>query len=48
LARDWGVPRGDLALVAGIASRRKTVRIAGNPQLLLDRLGALIAALPVR
>jgi hypothetical protein len=48
LARDWGVPRRDLALVAGVASLRKTVRIAGNPQALLDRLGALIAALPVR
>jgi uncharacterized protein YggU (UPF0235/DUF167 family) len=41
-----GLPRRDLAIVAGAASRHKTVRVAGDPQLLLDRLGTLIAALP--
>ncbi len=46
LANAWRVPRRDLAIVAGAASRHKTVRVAGDPQLLLDRLGSLIAALP--
>jgi uncharacterized protein len=48
LAQAWHLPRCDLAIVAGAASRRKTVRVAGDPQQLLDRLGALIAALPGR
>jgi uncharacterized protein len=46
LARVWRVPRRDLAIVAGAASRHKTVRISGDPQPLSARLGALIAALP--
>jgi hypothetical protein len=48
LATTWRVPRRDLAIVAGAASRHKTVRISGDPQPLLDRLGALIATLPGR
>ncbi len=48
LASAWRVPRRDLAIVAGAASRQKTVCISGDPQPLLDRLGALIAALPGR
>ncbi len=48
LARAWRLPRRDLAIVAGAASRHKTVRIAGDPHQLLDRLAALIAALPDR
>jgi uncharacterized protein len=48
LAGAWRVPRRDLAIVAGAASRQKTVHIAGDPQPLADRLGALVAALPRR
>lgn len=46
LARTWGLPRRDLAIVAGAASRNKSVHILGDPQPLLDRPGPLIAALP--
>lgn len=48
LAREWRVPRRDLAILAGAASRSKLVRVAGDPQRLMARLGALIAALPGR
>ena len=46
LADAWRVPRRDLAILTGAASRQKTVRISGDPQPLLERLGVLIAALP--
>jgi uncharacterized protein len=46
LARVWQLSRRDLAIVAGAAGRRKTVSVAGDPQDLSDRLGALIATLP--
>ena len=46
LAEAWRLPRRDLAIVAGFASRHKIVRVAGDRQQLADRLGALIAALP--
>jgi uncharacterized protein len=46
LARVWRLPRRNLAIVSGAASRLKIVSVAGDPQELLDRLGALIAALP--
>ena len=46
LARAWRLPRRNLAIVAGAASRHKWVRVAGDPRRLLDRLSALIAALP--
>jgi uncharacterized protein (TIGR00251 family) len=45
LAKEWGVPRRDLAIVGGAKSRTKTVHIAGDPALLLKRLGAALAAL---
>lgn len=45
LAREWGVPRRDLAIVGGLKSRSKTVRVAGETSLLLQRLGAALAAL---
>jgi uncharacterized protein len=48
LANVWRVPRRHLAIVAGAASRQKTVRISGDPQLLLDRLSPLVAELPKR
>jgi uncharacterized protein len=44
LAREWGVPRRDLAIVGGLKSRSKTVHIAGETSLLLQRLGAALAA----
>jgi uncharacterized protein len=48
LARAWRLPRRDPAIGARAASRHKRVRVAGDPWRLLDRLGALIAALPGR
>ncbi|MFZ3238740.1 MAG: DUF167 family protein [Stellaceae bacterium] len=45
LARTW-LPRCDLAMLADAASRNKSAHISGDPQSPLDRLGALIAALP--
>lgn len=47
LAETWQLPRRDLAIVVGVASRQKTVHIAGDPRLLLPRLSSLIATLPV-
>jgi uncharacterized protein len=44
LARTLSLPRRDLSIVAGVARRRKTVHIAGNPQQLFDRLAARMVA----
>jgi uncharacterized protein (TIGR00251 family) len=46
LAREWRLPRRDLALVGGLKSRAKLVRVAGDGAALLRRLGAALAALP--
>ncbi len=46
LARNWRVPRRQLTIIAGAASRNKTVLISGDPQELTERLGSLIDALP--
>jgi uncharacterized protein len=46
LARVWRLPRHDLTIVAGAASRNKTVCIAGDPQQLSSRLSPLLSALP--
>jgi uncharacterized protein (TIGR00251 family) len=46
LAKEWRVPRRDLAIVGGQKSRNKIVHIAGDPALLLKRLGDAVAALP--
>ena len=46
LAKQWDLPRRDLAIVGGLKSRSKIVRIAGEPGGLLKRLGAALAALP--
>jgi uncharacterized protein len=46
LSRAWRLPRRSLALVAGAASRNKTVSIAGNPQQLFAELSGQIADLP--
>jgi uncharacterized protein (TIGR00251 family) len=45
LAKEWAVPRRDLAIAAGAKSRRKSVHIAGEPSDLLKILGAALAAL---
>jgi uncharacterized protein len=46
LARAWHVPRRDLSIVAGSTSRRKAVRLAGDPQQLIDKIAPEIARLP--
>ena len=46
LAREWDLPRRDLAVIGGRKSRSKVVRIAGEPATLLARLGTLLALLP--
>jgi len=46
LAKSWGVPRRDLAVVGGAKSRNKTVHVAGDPAELLKRLSLFLAALP--
>ena len=46
LARAWRLPRRDFSIVAGAASRNKAVRIAGDPQLLFEKIAAEIAKLP--
>ncbi len=46
LAKEWDVPRRDLAILGGQKSRNKLIRIAGDPAALLKRLGAALAALP--
>jgi uncharacterized protein (TIGR00251 family) len=46
LARTWHLPRRDLSIVAGVTSRSKTVRVAGDPRQLITRLSAEIASLP--
>jgi uncharacterized protein len=48
LAQAWRLPRRDLSLVGGAASRHKTVHIAGDPQQLVERLAALLSAAPGR
>ena len=45
LAKEWDLARRDLAVVGGAKSRSKIVHIAGEPTLLLKRLGAALAAL---
>ena len=44
LAQEWRMPRRDLSIVAGVASRHKTVHIAGDPRELLARLADRVAA----
>ena len=46
IARAWRLPQRDLAIVGGHKSRSKTVHIAGEPALLLKRLGDVLTALP--
>lgn len=46
LAKEWGIPRRDLAIVAGFKSRNKLVHVAGEPAALMQRLQTTFAALP--
>jgi hypothetical protein len=46
LATQWHLPRRDIAIVAGLKSRDKTVHIAGEPAALLKQIGPLIDGLP--
>jgi uncharacterized protein len=46
LARAWRLPRRDLSIVVGGASRSKIVRIAGEPRQLIVKLSSEIASLP--
>ena len=46
LAKEWDLPRRDLAIVGGQKSRSKIVRIAGEPSALMQRLALAITALP--
>ncbi len=46
LARAWHLPRSNLSIVAGAASRNKTVRVTGDPGQLIAKLSAEIASLP--
>ena len=46
LARAWHVPRRDLSIIAGSTSRSKAVRLAGDPQQLIDKIAPEIARLP--
>ena len=45
LAREWRLPRRDLTIVGGATSRSKLVQVAGEPALLLKRLGAALDSL---
>ena|SRR5438067_221879 len=46
LARAWHLPRRDLSVAAGATSRSKSVRVAGDPQRLVERIMPTIAGLP--
>jgi uncharacterized protein YggU (UPF0235/DUF167 family) len=42
LAKKWRLPRRDLSIVMSARSRNKTVHIAGDPAVLLARVGAFL------
>jgi uncharacterized protein (TIGR00251 family) len=46
LAREWRLPKRNIAIVGGQKSRDKIVRVAGDPVVLLERIGRFLAALP--
>jgi len=46
LAKEWGVPRRDLAIVSGPKNRNKIVHVAGEPKVVMKRLGVALAAQP--
>ena len=45
LARAWRLPRRDLSIVVGAASRKKIVHVAGDPDELVAKLSREIASL---
>ena len=45
LAKEWDLPRRELAVVGGRKSRNKIVHVAGDPSFLLKGLAARLAAL---
>ena len=46
LARTWHIPRRDLSIHSGAASRDKVVRIAGDSRRLAEKLAAALVGLP--
>lgn len=46
LAKEWRVPKRDIAIVGGPKSRDKLVHLTGDPAALLKRIEPLLAALP--
>jgi hypothetical protein len=38
LAREWGLPKSRLSVVAGAADRRKTIHLQGDPRRLMQAL----------
>lgn len=46
LAKEWRLPRRDLAIVRGLKSRIKLVHVAGDASSLLARVAAALAELP--
>jgi len=46
LARTWHLPRRDLSIIAGSTGRNKIVRVAGDPQYLVEKVAPEIARLP--
>jgi uncharacterized protein YggU (UPF0235/DUF167 family) len=46
LARSWDVPRNDLSIIQGSASRNKIVAIAGDPRRLIKKITAAVSGLP--
>jgi uncharacterized protein (TIGR00251 family) len=46
LARVWRLRRSDLSIISGAGSRTKAVKVAGDPQQLVDKITPEIASLP--
>lgn len=46
LARALGLPRRSLTIIGGLKSRSKVVHVAGDPEQMMARLAAVLAALP--
>lgn len=46
LAKTWKLPKTSLSIVSGATSRRKVLRIAGNPRDFMDRLQTWTGTLP--
>jgi uncharacterized protein YggU (UPF0235/DUF167 family) len=46
LARTWHLPRRDLSIIAGSTGRNKIVRVAGDPEYLVEKVAPEIARLP--